>query len=75
MDEKQSRLVLEGGSSSQKRVTFKDEEGMSRKKMKELIEELRKEFKAELGKLREEGLGTAKKVKELEEEIVGYEKS
>lgn len=43
--------------------------------MKELIEELRKEFKAELGKLREEGLGTVKKVKELEEEIVGFGKS
>lgn len=68
---RQSKLVLEVGSSSHKKVTFKEGEVTNKK---EMIDDLRKEFKVELDKLREEWIGMTEKVKDLEGRIADYEK-
>lgn len=46
-DEKQRKLVLKVGNSS-KKVTFKDEEYISKKELMEMSEKLRKEFNDKL---------------------------
>lgn len=71
-DEKQSKLFLEVGNSS-KKVTFKDEEYISKKELMEMSEKLRKEFNDKLKEEKEKWEEMSAKVKDLEERIEGYE--